>query len=504
MGEFTMPSLGADMDEGTLTEWLVAPGDTVAKGQVIAVIETAKSDIEIECFESGTVVELLAEPGAVLPVGAPLAIIGAGDAAVVRAAAPDPAPPQAPAEVMPEIESPHNASVSGWQSAAEPQPVPGPSETRAAPHTGAEGAGPLHIEAGPLVRHLATERGIDLAAVHGTGRGGRVTRADIEHARPVEQPPQDKPVEQPPQDKAVRVRATPYARRLADELHLDLAGLRGSGESGAVRADDVKAAHAAWTAAPVPVSVVQEPAPDRIRDPGPARTREPPADTSADRRSAAMRRAIAELMARSKREIPHYYLATTIDLAAATQWLHTRNRALSPSRRLVPAALLLKATALAARRVPELNGYWQNDSFAPGEGAHLAVAVSLRGGGLLTPVIKNADTLPPGELMDRLKDLVRRARKGRLRASEVSGATLTVTNLGDRGTESVYGVIHPPQVALVGFGAVVERPWAVDGLLGVRPVVTATLCADHRATDGAIGARFLTAVDRLLQHPEEL
>ncbi|WP_199547221.1 dihydrolipoamide acetyltransferase family protein [Streptomyces sp. N35] len=495
MGEFTMPSLGADMDEGTLTEWLVAPGDTVAKGQVVAVIETAKSDIEIECFESGTVVELLAEPGAVLPVGAPLAIIGAGDAAVVKTAAPDPVPPQVPAEVMPEIESLHNASVSALQSAAEPQIVPGPSETRAAPYTAAEGAGPLRIEAGPLVRHLATERGIDLAAVHGTGRGGRVTRADIEHARPVEQPPQD---------RAVRVRATPYARRLADELDLDLAGLRGSGENGAVRADDVKAAHAARAAAPVPVSVVQEPAPDRVRDPGPARTREPSPETSADRRSAAMRRAIADLMARSKREIPHYYLATTIDLAAATQWLHTRNRALSPSRRLVPAALLLKATALATRRVPELNGYWQNDSFAPGEGVHLAVAVSLRGGGLLTPVIKNADTLPPGELMDSLKDLVQRARKGRLRASEVSGATLTVTNLGDQGTESVYGVIHSPQVALVGFGAVVERPWAVNGLLGVRPVVTATLCADHRATDGAIGARFLTAVDRLLQNPEEL
>jgi pyruvate dehydrogenase E2 component (dihydrolipoamide acetyltransferase) len=135
---------------------------------------------------------------------------------------------------------------------------------------------------------------------------------------------------------------------------------------------------------------------------------------------------------------------------------------------------------------------------------HLGVAVSLREGGLITPVIHDADTLKPEELMAALKDLVQRSRRGRLRGSELAGATLTVTNLGEQGVESVFGVIHPPQVALVGFGAVVERPWATGGLLGVRPVVTATLSADHRATDGAIGARCLASIDRLLQRPEEL
>ncbi|WP_240501782.1 2-oxo acid dehydrogenase subunit E2, partial [Streptomyces neyagawaensis] len=221
-------------------------------------------------------------------------------------------------------------------------------------------------------------------------------------------------------------------------------------------------------------------------------------------RVKAGRRAIADLMTRANREIPHYYLSTTVDLAAATHWLHEHNRRVPLSERLLPAALLLKAAALAAREVPDLNGFWTDDHFTAAESVHLGMAVSLRGGGLVAPALRHADTLTLTELMGALKDLVSRTRTGRLRGSEVSGATITVTSLGDQGVEAVFGVIHPPQVALVGFGRVVDRPCAVDGLLGVRPTVTATLSADHRATDGAVGARYLTAVSRFLQNPEEL
>lgn len=217
-----------------------------------------------------------------------------------------------------------------------------------------------------------------------------------------------------------------------------------------------------------------------------------------------MRRTIGGLMSRSKRDIPHYYLSTTVDMAAAMDWLREHNRRSPVSERLLPAALLLKAAALAAREVPELNGFWTEDHFTPGDGVHLGVAVSLRGGGLVAPALHDADTLGLTELMAALKDLVTRVRAGRLRGSEISDPTITVTNLGDQGVESVLGVIYPPQVALAGFGRIVDRPCAVDGLLGVRPAVTATLSADHRATDGAIGARYLTAVDRLLQRPEDL
>ena len=209
-------------------------------------------------------------------------------------------------------------------------------------------------------------------------------------------------------------------------------------------------------------------------------------------------------MARSKREVPHFYLATTIDLGAATAWLEDANRDRPPAERLVPAALLLRATVRAARAVPVLNGHWVDDELRPSAAVHLGVAISLRGGGLIAPAIRDADELGVDALMARLRDLTGRARSGVLRASELTDPSITVTNLGDLGVESVYGVIYPPQVAMVGFGRVVDRPWALDGALAVRPVVTATLAADHRAANGHEGARFLAAIDRALQRPEEL
>jgi len=217
-----------------------------------------------------------------------------------------------------------------------------------------------------------------------------------------------------------------------------------------------------------------------------------------------MRQAIGRLMARSKREIPHYYVSTTVDMTSSLNWLRERNRELEVSERLVPAALLLKAAAVAARQVPDVNGYWADDQFSPADAVNLGLAISLRGGGLLTPAIRDAADLRLAELMSRMRDLVIRARTGRLRSSELTDATITVTNLGDQGVESVFGVIYPPQVALVGFGKITEQPVAVGGLIGVRPVVVATLAADHRASDGYTGARYLTAISDLLQQPEEL
>jgi pyruvate dehydrogenase E2 component (dihydrolipoamide acetyltransferase) len=270
------------------------------------------------------------------------------------------------------------------------------------------------------------------------------------------------------------------ARRVADAQGIDLAAVQGSGPGGAVVAKDLEGATA--TAAP--------------------RSATPTARTSTERQTA-MREATAALMARSKREIPHYYLATTIDFGAATTWLVARNADRPVTERLLPAALLLKATALAAAKAPALNGTW-SDGLHPADAVHLGVAVSLRGGGLVAPAIHHADQRTPDELMAALRDLVERARAGRLRSSEMSDPTITVTNLGDQGADEVFGVIYPPQVALVGFGRVVERPWASGGLLGVRPVVRATLAADHRATDGHEGSRFLAAIDHLLQAPEDL
>jgi len=154
--------------------------------------------------------------------------------------------------------------------------------------------------------------------------------------------------------------------------------------------------------------------------------------------------------------------------------------------------------------MPEMNGFWIDGAFRPGDGVHLGVAISLRGGGLIAPALHDTDKKSLDEIMAGVRDLVQRARAGRLRSSEMSDPTLTVTNLGERGVDLVHGVIYPPQVALVGFGAVRDRPWAADGMLGVRPIVVATLAADHRASDGHAGGRFLTLIERQLQRPENL
>ena len=217
-----------------------------------------------------------------------------------------------------------------------------------------------------------------------------------------------------------------------------------------------------------------------------------------------MRQAIAAAMTKSKREIPHYYLGTHIDVAHAQVWLAQGNAKRPVRGRVLFAAVLLKAVAVALQEVPELNGFWVDGAFRPATTVHLGVGIALRGGGLIAPAIHDAQQRSVPELMAALGDLIERARSGSVRSSELADATVTVTNLGDQGVEAVYGVIYPPQVALVGFGRIVERPWADNGSLCVRPVLQATLSADHRASVGHRGALFLAALDRLLQSPETL
>ncbi len=469
MTDFTMPSLGADMDEGTVVEWLVSPGAVVHKGDLMAVVDTDKAQIEVESFAEGVVAELVVPIGERVPVGTVLARFGPAGAPV--------APPEPP-------ESPTQAE-------------PAPEATHARPGRAARPPG-AHS---PLVRREAHRLGVDVDQVTGTGSGGKVTREDVARAAAAEPAATKPPAAPSPGPGYSRPRVTPYARRLAGELGVDLSWVSpADGQSvraADVRAADVRAAdvRAAVAAPATPAATEKAISTDRA----PAR---PTTDPAA--RATAMREAIARLMARSKREIPHYYLTTTVDLSAALDWMRGQNADLPLSERLVPAALLLRATALAAARHPALNGFWVEDAFHPGSGVHLGVAVSLRGGGLVAPAIHDADRLSVAETMAAMRDLVTRARAGRLRGAEMTDPTLTVTNLGEQGVESVYGVIYPPQVALVGFGRVSERPWAVAGLLGVRPLTTVTLAADHRATDGFTGGRFLATVDDLLQHPEEL
>jgi pyruvate dehydrogenase E2 component (dihydrolipoamide acetyltransferase) len=393
MGDFCMPSLGADMDAGTLVEWHVAQGAHVKRGDVVAVVETQKGLVEIEIWETGLLDRIVVPPGTKVPVGSVLAHVEPEGAA----AAPKPAAkPPAPAK-----------------------PAPPPAVAVAVPPP----AAPSRVLASPAARARARELGVALETLRGTGPHGAITRDDVDRARAPAPPP-----------------------------------------------------------------------------PAPAPAPAPPAP-SADAR-LAMRNAIAAAMARSKREIPHYYLAQDIDVTPAARWLEAENARRPVEARLVFAAVLLRATARALRDVPELNGFFVDGAYRPSKAIHLGVAVSLRQGGLVAPAIHDADTLTLDQTMAALRDLVARARSGSLRSSEMSDPTITVTNLGDQGTDAVFGVIYPPQVALVGFGVVRERPWAENGLLGVRTVVTATLSADHRVSDGHRGGRFLSAVARHLTQPE--
>ena len=292
-------------------------------------------------------------------------------------------------------------------------------------------------------------------------------------------------------------RVSPMARRLAEELRIDLATVTGTGPQGAITRDDVQRA-ATYTEKP-PESA----RPEKPREP--AKPSRPPQPSSASMgASAAMRAAIAAAMARSKREIPHYYLSTTIDMSSAMAWLRTENERRPVTERLLPAALLVKAVALALREVPELNGHWSDGAFRAAPGVHVGCAISLRGGGLVAPALHDTDSLDLAKLMRQLQDLVTRARAGSLKSSELADATITVTNLGEQGAESAFGIIYPPQVALVGFGRISERPWVNGERVEARPLVTATLSGDHRATDGHRGGVFLAVVDRLLQVPEKL
>jgi pyruvate dehydrogenase E2 component (dihydrolipoamide acetyltransferase) len=401
MIEVNLPALGADMDEGTLLEWNVHPGDQVRKGDILAVVDTTKAALDVESWHDGTVFELLLEPGQTVPVGTLMArMLEPGElapahVATVPAAAPAGAPPSAP---------------------------------RAAP-----------------------------AAPQAAAPAGGLPTA---------------PVAAPPKAATARRPVSPAARRRAAELGVDPESLAGTGPHGAVTVQDVE--HAA-----APKSAPRD-------------------------RSTEIRATIARVMARSKREVPHYYLTDDIPLAAATEWLREQNAGRPITERILIAALYIRAVARAAQQHPAMNGYFTDGAFHPSAAVNIGMAISLRGGGLLAPAIFHAESKTVAELMHALADLVARTRAGTLRREEVADPTLTITNLGDQSVTSVQPIIYAPQVAIVGFGRVSDRPWVSGDKIGIVPVVTATLAADHRVSDGHSGARFLAAIAANLQHPETL
>ncbi len=452
MKDFVLPSLGADMDEGMLEAWLVAPGDAVTRGQVIAEVETDKGIIEVEVWEDAIIDELLVEPsGSRLRVGTPIARL------------------RSPGEVSGSGNGSPEATTTGIETHVEEHPSGALPESGTPGREADRGPAPHTM---PPVRHLAHQLGVDLADVAASGPEGVVTRDDVRRASTAPLPAIEREV-----PRSHRPRMSPRARKLATEAGLDPRAFAATRSDGLIVAADVGG----------PREVLPEPSPS---DPV--------------EKVKAMRRAIARSMERSKREIPHYYLGHRIDMAASMAWVDQANEDRPITKRILPAALLIKATALALGEYPDLNGHWIDGAFVSSSSVHLGVAVSLRGGGLVAPAIHDASTLDLDQMMSALSDLVARARAGRLKGSEMTDPTSTVTNLGDRGVASVLPVIIPPQVSIVGFGRITEEPVAVDGAVVVHPVMQASLAADHRVTDGHTGGLLLLAIDRLLQEPEKL
>ncbi len=381
LSEFRLPALGADMEEGTVVQWNVAPGDAVTRGQIVAVVETDKGAIDVEIFEDGVIRELVVAPGTKVPVGTVLARL--------------------------ETQGP----------SAAPSPAPG--------------------------RESSGERASERASV----------------ARP---------------------RISPAARVRARELGVAAGTLAGSGPGGAITIEDVEKS-------------------------GPS-TRPPPDSTGDQAREGAggMREAIAAAMSRSKREIPHYYLSLTTDVTAAVEWLAARNATVPVTERLLFAALLIKAVALACRDFKGFSGFYREGRYEQSPLVHVGVAVAIRGGGLVAPAIMDTENKPLPMLMEEFRQLVTRARAGRLRASELAAPSIVLTSLGESAVDAVFPIIQPPQVAIVGAGAVRPRPWVVDGSVEPRHVITLSLGADHRVTDGRLGAQFLARIAERVAAPDGL
>lgn len=380
MIEFAMPSLGADMLDGTLCEWKVKPGDKVKRGDIIAVVETQKGLIDIEVFDEGSIGKLLIEVGKRVPVGTVMA------------------------EIIPEEE--HISIKKSQDKMAEVL-----SSSSIEKH---------HLRASPLAKKIAKEKGIDLLTVKGTGADGAITKDDVE--------------------KVI------------------------AGKNIEVPTEKTK----------VNISVAEN-----------------------------IRMAVAAAMSRSNREIPHYYLETKIDMGASLEWLTEENKKLPIKERVLPAALFVRAVAKALQHVPDLNAWWV-DGLKRKKEINIGFVVSLKTGGIIVPAIHDSEKKTVNQLMSSLNDIIPRARALKLRSSELSDSTITITSLGDEGVETVYGVIYPPQVAIVGFGGITKQLWVKNNTMEIRPVLTATLAADHRATDGGTGSKFLMEVKKYLEQPELL
>src|SRR5579862_472241 len=446
-----MPQLSDTMKIGVLRKWRKNEGDKVSPGEVLAEVETDKATMDFEAFDDGVLLKRLVADGASMPVGTPIAIIGkAGEdvAALVEEAktrtAGGAAKPAAKAEAPKVAPAP----------AAKPAPAPAPRAAAPAP---AAPAG--KVLASPLARKLATDLGVDLRNVQGTGPGGRIVERDV--------------------------KAASEGGGAADHVHA-------AEEAPSTRA--TASAPPVSAAAPLPAQL----APERRTEARPAAT--PPADDIVKPLSM-MRRTIATRLLESKTSIPHFYLTADVDMDAAMEF--REQVAQVHGAKLSVNDLVLKACGLAMRRIPEANASFTEEAIIQHARVDIGMAVAIDDG-LITPVIRDADKKTIGQIGIEAREMAGRARERKLKPEEYTGATFSVSNLGMLGVKDFCAIINPPEAGILAVGTVRKEPVVKDGKIVIGQRMSITLSCDHRVIDGALGAKVLQAIVGILEKPISL
>ena len=442
---FTMPKWGIEMSEGMIGEWMVAEGQGFARGEVLTLIETDKITNEVEAEADGRFVRILAQAGETLPVGALLAVFG------------DATDDTGAIDAFVAAFRPADARMAADSDEPVARPVVEPAPAGATI--------PDSVAISPAARARAEQEGVDVSAVSGTGRGGRIMLQDIDQAlRPATTLTL---VGTYPATAPGTAFASPMARRLAARHGVDLGGLTGTGPRGRICKDDVLA---------------------RVR---------PKAGAVEVIAMTPMRKAIARRLTEAKQQIPHFYVRRRV---RADRLLKARS---DSSVRASVNDYLVRAVALALAEVPAVNIQVHGAEVHRFASADIAIAVATEKG-LLTPVLRGAEQMSLTEIGEAITDLAARARAGKLRQDEIEGGSFSLSNLGPYGVEQFDAIINPPQGAILAVGAARPEPIDDDGAIRIVPVLHLSLSCDHRAIDGADGARFLAALADLIEHPERL
>ncbi len=422
--DITMPQMGADMTEGTLVKWLKQPGDGVERGEIIAEIETDKATVELEAFDSGTLLKHVVDEGETVPVGEVIALLGEPSEMTPEVER----KPPAATPVKRELPAGTTAAVQAAEVAAPAQTLPAPvAEPANAPAAVTPPGERLRIS--PVARRIAANASVDVSALRGSGPDGRILRRDVEAAIQ---------------------------------------------NAGAKKAVTLQRPAAATTGAPAPVTGLSR-----------------------------MRQAIARRMTTSKQQQPHYYLTLDVDMTRALDFRREMNEAASEEQRVSINDLIVKACAIALARHPHFNAEFAEDGLRLHEAINIDIGIALDDG-LIAPAILDVGHKTLGVIAAESKDLVARAKTGKLRADEYSAGTFTITNLGAYGVEALIGIINPPQAAILGVGSVMPQAVVRDGQVVASQVMKIALSADHRVTDGAEGAVFIKEIQKLLEIPAAL